>query len=132
MRIGSIAICGIVGMLQSGKSVLLSQILAPKINGMYVTLDSLKFCNSAAQNPEAFLAQAKMAPLIIDEIQKVPDLFDALKLVVDQKSRPCAFIVSASTEFSTKARIRESLTGRIGISILFPLTLSQLSALQKQ
>lgn len=119
-------VCGIVGMRQSGKSVLLSQIIAPKTSATYVTLDSIRTRKSATQNPEAFIMQSPSAPLIIDEIQKAPDLFDALKLSVDSNRRPGAFLISGSTEFSTKAGIRESLTGRIGVLKLFPLTLSEL------
>lgn len=119
-------ICGVLGMRQSGKSVLLSQIIAPKIDATYVTLDSIRTRTTASRNPEAFVMQSPGAPLIIDEVQKAPDLFDALKLAVDSNRRPGAFLVSGSTEFSNKTGIRESLTGRIGTLKLFPLTLSEL------
>ncbi len=120
-------ICGVVGIRQSGKTVLLSQMVGPKINAEFVTLDSLKMRRSATRAPEAFVTQTKgERPLIIDEVQKVPDLFDALKLVVDKKRRPGSFIISGSTEFSSKSGIRESLTGRIGMSRLYPLTNSEL------
>jgi predicted AAA+ superfamily ATPase len=119
-------VCGIVGMRQSGKSVMLSQMVVPKIGATYVTLDSIRTRKSASQNPEAFVTQSPDTPLVIDEIQKAPDLFDALKLAIDTHRRPGAFLISGSTEFSTKAGIRESLTGRIGVLKLFPLTLSEL------
>jgi uncharacterized protein len=119
-------VCGIVGMRQCGKTVLLSQIIAPKISASYVTLDSIRLRKTAIQNPESFVTQSPLAPLIIDEIQKVPDLFDALKLSIDSQRRPGAFLISGSSEFSKKSGIRESLTGRISVLKLFPLTLSEL------
>jgi predicted AAA+ superfamily ATPase len=120
-------VCGVVGIRQCGKTVLLSQLLAPQINASYVSMDSLRSRRTAARAPEAFVTQTQGAcPLIIDEVQKVPDLFDALKLTVDQDRRPGMYIISGSTEFSIKTGIRESLTGRVGISRLYPLTLAEL------
>lgn len=59
------------------------------------------------------------------EIQKVPKLFDALKLAVHRKRQPGRFFITGSTSFSSGKGIRESLTGRIGICRLFPLTVSE-------
>lgn len=64
-------------------------------------------------------------PLIVDEIQKAPDLFDAIKARVDERRIPGKYLVSGSTEFSQKTGIRESLTGRIGLFRLYPLTLAE-------
>lgn len=126
-RMGLWPVCGVVGIRQSGKTVLLSQMLGPKLQATYVTLDSLKTRRSAERSPEAFVTQTKgKGVLIVDEIQKVPDLFDAIKLTVDQNRRPGMFVISGSTEFSSKVGIRESLTGRIGISRLYPLTHAEL------
>ena len=54
-------------------------------------------------------------PLVIDEAQKVPKIFDAVKFVVDPSNRPGQFLLLGSTEFSKKTLIRESHTGRISI-----------------
>lgn len=64
-------------------------------------------------------------PLIIDEAQKVPDIFDAVKYVVDVNTDPGQYVLLGSTEFSKLLKIRESLTGRMARIRLFPLTLSE-------
>jgi len=90
-------------------------------------MDSHAQRDHALRSPESFAelnGERKM--LIIDEIQKVPDLFDAIKLNVDENRRPGMYVISGSTEFSRLTGIRESLTGRIGLVHLYPLTLAEL------
>jgi predicted AAA+ superfamily ATPase len=91
----------------------------------YATMDSLTTRERAARSPEAF-TEPSPGTTILDEIQKVPDLFDAIKLHVDSRRRPGMFLISGSTEFSRMTGIRESLTGRIGILRMYPLTRSEL------
>jgi predicted AAA+ superfamily ATPase len=64
--------------------------------------------------------------VVIDEIQKAPALFDTLKAEVDEDRRPGRFLITGSTEFSRKSGIRESLTGRIALTRLYPLNLSEI------
>lgn len=120
-------VVGLVGPRQSGKSTVLRDLLCPKIQGRYLTLDSLTTRERAERTPEAFVepSQEERGPLVIDEIQKVPDLFDAIKVFVDENPRPGQYIVSGSTEFSRLTGIRESLTGRISLIRMLPLTLSE-------
>ena len=118
---------GILGPRQCGKSTLLRQQLK---NGTYITLDSPSTRRAAEKSPELFIreALAESPRLTIDEIQKAPDLFDTIKLIVDEQRRPGAFFISGSTQFSSKVGIRESLTGRIGLQRLYPLTIAELNA----
>jgi predicted AAA+ superfamily ATPase len=76
--------------------------------------------------PKKFL-QKLPRPLIIDEAQKCPKIFDAVKFMVDREKRPGSYILTGSTQFSAKIGIRESLTGRIGIHYLYPMTLAEAS-----
>ena len=101
-------IVGVLGARQVGKSTLLKDQLTKHDNATYL---------------ESLTEASKF--VVIDEVQKVPDLFDALKANVDARRRPGQFIISGSTEFSEKSGIRESLTGRIGLLRLFPLTLAE-------
>jgi len=120
-------VLGIIGMRQCGKSTLLRDLFLAKHAGTYQTMDSATQRERARQAPESFTTlEKKNERLVIDEIQKVPDLFDAIKLHVDQKRRPGMYIISGSTEFSQLTGIRESLTGRVGILRLYPMTLSEL------
>lgn len=122
-------ILGLLGARQIGKSTLLRQQLAARIGARYVTLDRKEHRELAGRSPDLFLKTTVSGaePLILDEVQKAPDLFDALKAAVDERRRPGRFILSGSTEFSRRTGIRESLTGRIGLTHLYPMTVAELN-----
>lgn len=119
-------VLGVLGPRQVGKSTLLRDQVAPRVGAIYKTMDRKELRDRAMRQPGRFLEmEAEDRPLIIDEIQKAPDLFDAIKARVDEKRIPGKYLVSGSTEFSQKTGIRESLTGRIGLFRLYPLTLAE-------
>jgi predicted AAA+ superfamily ATPase len=117
---------GVIGPRQCGKSTLLREILSSKVDTTYLTMDSESARKRAERMPESFTEPESGKIKIIDEIQKVPKLFDSVKLHIDQKRRPGTYILSGSTEFSQLLGIRESLTGRIAILNLYPFTLSEI------
>lgn len=102
----------ILGPRQSGKSTFLRELVFPAKRSSYVSLDKLAFRRSASQNPEGFVTQFEIEPLIIDEAHKSPELFDEIKGMVDEDRRPGRFILTGSVRFSSKVGIRESFTGR--------------------
>jgi predicted AAA+ superfamily ATPase len=114
-------VVGLVGLRQSGKTTLLRDQLSIE---NFVTLDDDDNLVAALASPKIFLAR-QQSPTIIDEVQKAPKLFDAIKLSVDRQRRPGQFYITGSSQFSSRLGIRESLTGRIGICQLFPLTLAE-------
>lgn len=121
-------VMGVLGPRQVGKSTLLRDQVASKIGAKYVTFDRKEFRERAERSPEYFLKTATEQdgqPLIIDEVQKVPELFDAIKADVDERRRPGRFVLTGSTEFSKRTGIRESLTGRIGLVHLYPMTVRE-------
>ncbi len=115
------------GCRQSGKSFLARQLLPLLLrDSTYLTFDQKSVKTFAQQNPESFLSKYKgSSPVIIDEAQKVPDIFDAIKFEVDQNPKPGQYVLLGSTEFSKLLQIRESLTGRMSRVRLFPLTLAE-------
>jgi len=102
----------ILGPRQSGKSTFLRELAFGAKKSSYVSLDKLAFRRSASQNPEGFLTQFEVEPLIVDEAHKSPELFDEIKALVDEDRRPGRFILTGSVRFSSKVGIRESFTGR--------------------
>ncbi len=114
-------IVGVLGLRQVGKTTLLRR-LAKVPNG--VTLDDEGTLSDARNSAKVFLAKLDL-PVVIDEVQKAPGIFDALKVQVDQERIPGQYYLTGSTSFSAKLGIRESLTGRIGLMHLFPLTLGE-------
>ena len=115
------------GCRQSGKSFLAREILQKLHPGSkYLTFDQKVQKTFAQDNPESFLKRyIEATPLILDEAQKVSDIFDAIKFEVDQNPKPGQYVLLGSTEFSKLLHIRESLTGRMSRLRLFPLTLSE-------
>jgi predicted AAA+ superfamily ATPase len=117
----------IQGARQAGKSFFVKNILKshyPKFG--YVTFDKSSDKDFAETNPDTFLSNhIESKPLAIDEAQKVPRIFDAIKYSVDENKRPGKYILLGSTEFSKLHKIRESLTGRISKARLYPLTVTE-------
>lgn len=118
-------IVALQGARQTGKSFLARQILPRELKKLhYLTLDDESLRSVASLSARSFLLSYPEAhPLVIDEAQKCPALFDALKLLVDRSRLPGRFILLGSTEFSRLSLIREALTGRMGRVRVFPMTL---------
>jgi predicted AAA+ superfamily ATPase len=90
-----------------------------------ISLDKASQRKAAQNNPELFLKSQEAEPLILDEAQKVPDLFDEIKSLVDEHRRPGRFVLTGSTKFSSKIGIRESLTGRAAVLSMDSMTLRE-------
>ncbi len=116
-------IIGVLGLRQVGKSTLLrDRIQVPN----YLTFDDAEVRSEAELSPKVFLSRHSGGPTVLDEVQKVPVLFDSLKALVDRRKIPGRWFLSGSVAFSNKVGIRESLTGRIGMVHLYPLCLAEL------
>ncbi len=115
-------VVGLLGPRQSGKSTVFRDLLEL---GEPISLDEIQAKEEARKSPGLFLRKLA-SPILIDEAQKAPELFDAIKLMVDKKKIPGSFFLTGSSGFSSKLGIRESLTGRIAISELLPMTLAEL------
>ena len=106
------------GLRQVGKSTLL-QHEQPLVEGRaYRTLDDFATLAAARANPEALLAEA----VILDEVQRCPELLLALKGCVDQDRRPGRFILSGSANLALLGHVAETLAGRATYFTLHPMT----------
>jgi predicted AAA+ superfamily ATPase len=121
------------GARQTGKSFLAKNIV-PELfeQSVYRTFDLQSDKAAASTSPQDFLASFDDArPLILDEAQKVPEIFDAIKYRVDQSRVPGSYLLLGSTEFSKEVLIRESLTGRMSKVRVFPFNLYESLGLKK-
>lgn len=120
------------GARQTGKSFLARELLCQKNkSAVYLTFDSLTLNRSVSASPESFLIQhGQAAPLILDEAQKAPEIFDAIKKTVDERKVPGRFLLLGSTEFSRQVLIRESLTGRLSRVRVYPFDLAETIGLE--
>lgn len=116
-------VIGITGPRQSGKSTLAKAVFPDK---KYVTFDDRTMRELAASNPNDFI-MAFPDGAVIDEAQKVPEIFDAIKLHVDrEQSAPGTFIVTGSSQLRLKANMTDSLAGRAAFLKLLPFSIHEL------
>ena len=93
---GQFPVVGVTGPRQSGKSTLVQEVFPEK---RYITFDDDNIRALAKGNPKDFL-DAFPDGVIIDEAQKVPEIFNAIKLKVDsEKSGPGKYILTGSSQF---------------------------------
>jgi len=115
----------LIGPRQCGKSTFLKELAFHERPLGFISLDKALQRKSAQNNPELFLKKQTLEPLVLDEIQKVPDLFDEIKSLVDEQRRPGRFVLTGSARFSTKIGIRESLTRRTAFLYMDSMTLRE-------
>ena len=124
----AVAICG---PRQSGKSTMLKHEYGSSYR--YVTFDDPLVREHFVIDPKGFLYEYSNH-VIFDEIQKAPDLFNYLKILIDDnRSHYGNFILTGSSQFLMLKNITESLAGRIGLLTLLPFQFSEIpQSLQKQ
>ena len=101
----------IAGARQCGKTTLLDQVSAPDADRR--TLDDDAIRRAAASSPKEFVERRGSGPMLIDEVQKVPDLFPAMKMRVDKDRTPGQYLITGSTSLGANPNIHESLAGRM-------------------
>jgi predicted AAA+ superfamily ATPase len=112
------------GPRQSGKSTLVREIGLP-----VVTLDDAIPLDLARRRPEEFL-NAYPAPVAIDEVQRAPELFRALKAVVDRDRRPGSYLLTGSANVLALPRLADSLAGRMEVIDLPPLSAAEIAGVE--
>lgn len=101
----------LLGARQVGKATLLSH-LFPDIK--MICFDPLQDIYKAREDPDLFLESFPF-PLILDEVQYVPELLSSLKRKMDQKDTKGQYFLTGSQNFSTLKNIAESMAGRVAI-----------------
>ena len=112
----------VTGARQVGKTTMLKT-LKSDIN--YITLDDMLLSQAAQEDPGLFLKPYK-TPIIIDEIQYVPDLLRYIKIEIDNSDKKAMFYLTGSQQFHLMKNVSESLAGRIGIVNLLGLSLREI------
>ena len=110
----------ITGARQTGKTTLLKKSTDSK-NIQYLTFDDPLEEESAKNDPQTFL-EFHPFPFIFDEIQYIPDLFRYLKIQIDKNRQNSMYFLTGSQQFKLMENASESLSGRIGIVQLYPLS----------
>lgn len=110
----------LIGARQTGKTTLMKQIGKAR-NYNYITFDDIRFLSAAKSDPIGFI-QAVQKPVILDEVQRVPEIFLAIKQDVDQNRIPGMYALTGSANPLLIPKIGDSLAGRMEIFSLFPLS----------
>ena len=112
----------ITGPRQSGKTTLARRTFA---HHRYVNLEEPDTRELAQADPRAFLATVEKG-LILDEIQRAPELLSYIQSMVDQKKKNGRFILTGSRNFELMHSVTQSLAGRTAILNLLPLSIPEL------
>ena len=101
----------IAGARQTGKTTLLDQVSFSGADCRSLDDDAMRL--AAASAPKEFVARTTAGPMMIDEVQKVPELFPAMKMRVDKDRTPGQYLITGSTSLSANPNVTESLAGRM-------------------
>ncbi|MGF1666349.1 MAG: ATP-binding protein [Acidimicrobiia bacterium] len=117
------------GPRQAGKSTLVQRIQSGR--GDVFNLDDAALLDRAVNDPTGFLAQLPES-VAIDEFQRGGDpLLLALKVRVDGSREPGQYLLAGSTRFLTTRRLSETMTGRVGILDLLPLSAGEIRGVRE-
>ena len=123
---GEYPIVTISGPRQSGKTTLAKKCLS---DYGYVNLEDPDSAEFARFDPKGFLRQYP-APLIIDEVQRVPELMSSLQVAVDgHRDKMGQYVLTGSHQSLLKEKVSQSLAGRTAILDLLPLSLAELGSI---
>lgn len=108
----------LLGPRQVGKTTLV-QNLTPK--KAYISFDDQNLMEAAKNDPVGFV-QGLPNPVILDEVQRVPELMSAIKMEVDKARTPGRFLLTGSANLLLLPKVQESLAGRMEVVQLNPLS----------
>ena len=117
----------VTGARQVGKTTMLKH-LAKEQGRTYVSMDNAMARELAKSDPVLFF-QTYRLPIIIDEIQKAPELFEQIKIMCDESEERGMFWLTGSQQYKMMKNIRETLAGRIGILELYSLSKNETEGL---
>jgi predicted AAA+ superfamily ATPase len=112
----------VTGPRQSGKTTLAR---AAFPDHSYASLEDPELRAYAQDDPRGFLNQFS-GGVILDEVQRTPDLFSYIQVAVDEDDRPGRFVLTGSQNFLLLRKIAQSLAGRCAVRHLLPFSMHEL------
>lgn len=113
----------LTGPRQSGKTTLVREIFDEYA---YVSLEAPDIREFALEDPRGFLSQFKK-PVILDEVQRAPELFSYIQVIVDERKQAGQFILTGSHNFLLLEHISQSLAGRSAVLHLLPFSMEEIT-----
>ena len=121
----SFPVVTITGPRQSGKTTLVRWVFN---SHDYVSLEDPDERDFATTDPRGFLRRFKKG-IILDEVQRVPELLSYIQTMVDFEGKAGKFILTGSNQFNLMNRISQTLAGRTGIVHLLPFSFRELHSI---
>jgi predicted AAA+ superfamily ATPase len=109
------------GARQTGKSTLAKSLIGPAFDAQYLSFDNNNTLAHAKLDPVGFISELA-GPVILDEIQRTPELFLSIKHAIDQNRKPGQFLLTGSANILSLPKLGDSLTGRVELFELWPLS----------
>lgn len=116
------SIITLTGPRQSGKTTLVRSVFP---RHAYASLEDPDLRAEALEDPRGFLDRFH-GGVILDEVQRAPDLFSYIQGIVDRRDRPGRFVLTGSQNFLLLDRVSQSLAGRCAILRLLPFSRREL------
>ncbi|MGH7897502.1 MAG: ATP-binding protein [Candidatus Binatia bacterium] len=116
----------LVGARQTGKSTLCQTIAAGPHPSRYVTFDDAAVLAAARSDPEGFIGGLEDS-VVIDEIQRAPEIFSPIKIAVDRDRRPGRFLLTGSANVLLLPKVADSLAGRMQPLTLWPFSQGEIA-----
>ncbi len=110
----------ILGPRQCGKSTLAKKIMQDFSNSIYLDMEKLSDLRKI-DDPELFFNAHKDEFVCFDEIQQKPEIFRALRSIIDERAENCMFLILGSASIDLLKQSAETLAGRISYIELTPL-----------
>ncbi len=122
----------ILGARQVGKTTLAHQLAdAMGHDALWLDLETPQ-SRALLQHPHDFLPRHAEKLVVIDEVQRMPEVFQALRVLIDHDRRPGRFLLLGSSSPAIVRQAAESLAGRISYLDLFPLSILELKDVQRE
>ncbi len=125
----------VTGPRQVGKTTMLKHLMEEDvkhgIERSYVTMDDTALRLMATSEPSLFLQRYK-PPILIDEIQKAPQLLPYIKMALDETDQNGSYWLTGSQPFHLMRHVSESLAGRVGIIEMLGLSNSEINGIPSE
>ena len=118
----------IMGPRQSGKTTLVQTLFK---DYRYYSLEAPDTRMIAIEDPREFLSPVQKEGIILDEVQKVPQLLSYVQIMVDKYRRPGMFILTGSHQPKLHEGISQSLAGRTALLLLLPFSIPEIKNYQQ-
>jgi len=118
----------LIGARQTGKSTLVQQLSNNREPAHMLSFDDLTSLSAAKRDPQGFITGLQGA-VVIDEIQRVPEVLLPIKAAVDRDRQPGRFLLTGSANVLLLPRLADTLAGRMEVITLRPLSQGELAGL---